>query len=156
MIIKFNPETKVENKLIENRIKIIYSNSKENKINFMTQIDGLEALINRVTYENQTKENSIIKLIYKIKQSRNSTRIFGKEFVFTNRKKVKIIINNRRKKLEEQLSYNNTIESIKIKAKIYDNIIFLSSMFNKCETLKSISNLSKLKTNHAKDIIHYS
>ena len=92
-----------------------------------------------------------------------SIRIFGKNFVNTNKNKCKIIYNNKIYELKEyfeeiDINYNNNENQIKLKLKIFNNIINMSYMFCECNTLLSLQYLSKSRAskNLKKERVNYS
>ena len=85
-------------------------------------------------------------------QDNNEIEIFNKKFVLKNKKRVKIIINNKKYKIEEKIQNEKQIFDIKIK--FLDNILKLNSMFQDCKSLSSILNFKNLDTKYLKTIFN--
>jgi len=86
------------------------------------------------------RNSTIIKLIYDITDIKK-IKIFSDDFVYKNKRKCKMIINNKVYLLNDiyQITENN-IKSLKIKLLILNNIkIDLSCMFSDCSSLKEFS-----------------
>ena len=77
-------------------------------------------------------------------------KIFNKSFISNNIKRVKIIINNKKYKIEEKIQNEKQIFDIKIK--FLDNIIYLNSMFKDCKPLYSVFNFQNFNTKYLKEI----
>ena len=103
----------------------------------------------------EIKINSSIEIYYNISiddevfdQTQEKIRIFGEKFVENNRYKCKIIYKNEEYELVEFIddidnSYSNN-ELAKIKLKIIAEINDISYMFNECNSLISILDISNL------------
>ena len=90
----------------------------------------------------KNKNYKILKLVYDIK-GKDKIRIFGKNFVKFNKNKCKIFYKNKEVELKEYYNdfsdnYNNG-GLIRFKLKIIHDSIIMSSMFNGCTTLFSVS-----------------
>ena len=95
-------------------------------------------------------ESKVITMIYdKNKNNDTQLRIFGAKFVENNKKICRIMYNNENYELKEYFENipngNNDENLIEIKLIIPDSIINISSMFQECHALISISSEVKLK-----------
>ena len=129
---------------------------------------------------NQNQNESEIKIIYEINKKNiwyERIKIFGEEFVENNKKKCKMIIDDKEYEISEKYNitnYNNGILEIKLKgitnmSGMFSNISSLSSlidisisntnnitnmseMFYGCSSLLSLPDISKWNTNNVKDM----
>ena len=148
-----------------NHREILIESIKEKNVNILKKIYSvfLGNYCNSQNYNNNTikdkkiiispkKEHNYISLFYNLKEkdSKNKNiKIFGEEFVLNNKYNCYMIYNNRKYNLSEYLEINNdNKEILKIQLKPINYINNLSFLFQGCSLLKSISNLSKLKTNN--------
>ena len=98
-----------------------------------------------------------IMMIYKPKENnKEKIRIFGTEFVKNNIDICKIIYNNEEYELKEYFNdiddeYNNKDE-IKIKLKGINNITDMSFMFDGCNSLSSLPDISKWNTSNVNNM----
>ncbi len=90
------------------------------------------------------KNISIMKYFIENEKNQKEIKIFGENFVKNNRKKCKIIINNKEKELMEIMEINE-----KIKLEIHDSLINIKEMFYKCQSIKSID---RMNTNNVKNM----
>ena len=125
------------------------------KESFIKLNDFLENINERKEIDDSEKDlKNIITLRYEKKEN-DLIRIFGDEFVWRNKNKCKIIINNEEKDLcnfidtTNILLNNNILEITLIKTK---NIINISHMFDNCNLLKTISDFSEWGTKNVTDI----
>jgi surface protein len=79
-------------------------------------------------------------------------KIFNEEFITNNKKRAKIIINNKQYELKEIVE--NDKQSFKIEIKFFDNIIYLNSMFKYCESLSGVYNFENFNTKYLKEIYY--
>ena len=88
-------------------------------------------------------KNEEIEIIYK-SNGYGGIKLFGSNFVVNNKYKCKIIYNNYESELKE---YLDCIKGeIKIKLKGINNITNMSYMFSGCNSLSSLSDISKVNT----------
>ena len=90
-------------------------------------------------------------MIYKINENILNKQILNKIFLLKNKKRAKVIINNKKYDLKEKIG-NKTNKIYKIKIKFLDNIININSMFKDCDLLTSVQNLQNLNTKYLKSI----
>jgi len=90
-------------------------------------------------------------MIYKNNGNNKKIKILNEIFISKNKKRAKIIINNKQYELKENLEYQKHFEQI-IKIKFFDCILYLNCMFKDCESLSSIKNFQNLNTNNLKEI----
>ena len=106
----------------------------------------------------QIKENNnILKIIYKINPyTEKRLKIFGDYFVKKNSNRCNIIYRNKKYSLKEYFDdinfKNDSNHLIIFKLNITDNIIDKSFMFHKCDSLISVSEISKYSILTTKDI----
>ena len=86
-----------------------------------------------INYYKKYIRKNIGKMKYKITE--NQTKIIDKEFILKNRKRAKIIINNKQYELKEYIYNKKYNHSFKIEIKFLDNIFYLKYMFNECKSL---------------------
>ena len=129
----------------------LFKLSLGNNVNFLYFTGGEEKCSNKnlklIHYKKYIEKN-IGKMIYR--KSRFYTKIFDKNFLSNNMKNAKIIINNRKYNLEENIG--NEKQIFKIKIKFFDNIIHLNSMFKDCKSLSSVYNFQNLNTKYLRTI----
>ena len=70
-------------------------------------------------------------------------KVFNKIFISNNKKRAKIIINNKQYELKENLENKKQFVHIKF----IDNIFYLNCMFKDCESLSSVKNFQYINTN---------
>ena len=87
-------------------------------------------------------EIEIYKMIYNLKNKVNKMKILGEYFIINNKNKGKLIINNKKIPLKSEISINN-INQNKIKMVLNKNAYNKSYIFKNCESLESISQISK-------------
>ena len=94
-----------------------------------------------------------IKIKYKVNKEKK-IRLFGKIFVEENKNKCKIKINKIKNELKEYYEIEDTsnIEEINIYLIGIKNIKNMNSMFEECESLLSLTNISKLNTSNITDM----
>ena len=102
-----------------------------------------------IYYKKYIKKN-IGKMIYKNTENNKEIKIFSEIFVLNNIKIAKIIINNKQNELKEKIG--NEKQLFKIKIKFLNNIVYLNSMFEDCQTLLSVNNFLNLNTKYLKAI----
>ena len=102
-----------------------------------------------IYYKKYIKKN-IGKMKYKITE--NQTKIIDKEFILKNKKRAKIIINNKHYELKEYIYNKKYNHSFKIEIKFLDNIFYLKYMFNECKSLSYINNFQSINTKYLKAI----
>ena len=85
----------------------------------------------------------------KKKEKKNSVKIFGSEFVKNNKNNCKIIYENEEYELKEYINIkDNKKEKIEIKLKGINNITNMSCLFHKCNSLSSLTDISKWDTSN--------
>ena len=138
----------IENKIIYNmKNEDIKNNKEEKKKNYLHELIGKK---------NEDKEDEIT-IRYKIEDimDRKEIRLFGDEFVKNNRRKCKIIIDKKEFNLKTYVDINvnqlnNGIFEIKLKG--IKKVTNMSYMFYNCESLSSLPNISKWKTQNVTDM----
>ena len=105
-------------------------------------------------------DTSEISIIYDIKkknnfieEDKNNINIFGLSFVENNKNICKIIIDNNEYEITEKYkikNYNNNILEIKLKG--INNVTDMRYMFDKCSSLSSLPDISKLNTNNVRNM----
>ena len=131
-----------DNSVIENLNKILSSNNK-----FKVISDIYEKMNFKFIEE--------LDLIYSIKKDSNQIKIFGKKFVENNKKFCKIIIEEQEYDLVEVLELNKIKKinkTLEIKLNGISNINIMSDMFDGCESLISLGNISNMNTSNINDI----
>ena len=97
------------------------------------------------------KQNKKMNISIKNK-SRNSINLFGDGFTKENKKKCRIIYENKLKELETKINIKQETQNYrKTNLLILDNISYIKGMFYKCENLISIKNLEAIETKNIKD-----
>ena len=140
----FENRQKIEQKINKNNINnnyIVQNNYQNNNKRFQNDNQQLSTQQNNI-YQNE-------EIIYKPNKKGNA-RIFGDTFLNNNKEKCKIIYKNKEYELKGYFNdidkeYNNKDE-IKIKLKGIENITNMSCMFDCCETLSSLPDISKYNT----------
>ena len=90
-------------------------------------------------------------MLYKNNGNNKKITIFNKIFISKNKKRSKIIINNKQYDLKENLESQKHFVQI-IKIKFFDYIFNLNCMFQDCESLSSVKNFQNINTNKLKEI----
>ena len=128
------------NKYIENEL-----NKIKVKYNYGYNLDQILNVYNEIV----NNKNNEIEIIYKSKE-KERVKIFGVDFVKNNKEKCRIIFNNEEYKLTE---YFNSIDNeLKIKLKGINYVTNMGRMFQECDSLYSLPDISKLKTSSATDM----
>ena len=104
----------------------------------------------KIIYDKKYQKKNIGKMKYGNFKGDEEIKIFNKSFISNNIKRVKIIINNKKYKIEEKIQNEKQIFDIKIK--FLDNIIYLNSMFKDCKPLYSVFNFQNFNTKYLKEI----
>ena len=118
-----------------------------------TKIEENKSKIESILPKKQKQNSHYMKLIYGKKKNENENKnenkkeisIFGSKFKENNRKKLILIIKNKKCDLNEKISIEIKDNDHKIKTKFLDNIINLDSMFEGCTFLLKISNFNNIK-----------
>ena len=98
-------------------------------------------------FENINDEITILYNIKERQRKKGKIRIFGKNFVKNNKNKCKIIIDEKKYKLMEEINIKNE-ETIEIKLIDIYKITDISSMFEGCSSLSYLPDISKWNTNN--------
>ena len=121
----------------------------ENNNLLIKDIEDIKKLLNM----NYTKE---CELEYELNKNKNEIRIFGKDFVYNNKEKCKIIIDEKEKEISEFYKYEKKGKNtITIKLKLNENIEDITGIFTDCENLisvKSIFSINSLDINDLSDL----
>ena len=127
---------------------------KCNFINFKSKdksnINLSNKILQNIFYKKCIKSN-LGKMIYKKTGNNKELKIFNKIFISKNKKRAKIIINNKLYELKEN-SENQKNFVQKIKIKFFDYILYSNCMFQDCESLVSVKNFQNINTNKLKEI----
>jgi len=89
----------------------------------------------------------------KYEESDKNINIFGFEFVYNNKDKCKMIIDNEEYEIAPRYNigkYNNN--KLKIKLKGINNVTNISNLFNECSSLSSLTDISKWNINNVTDM----
>ena len=98
------------------------------------------------------KDITEISIIYNIKDE-DYIRLFGDKFVENNKNICKMIIENKEYKIEAEYNVKNYRNSIlKIQLIRINKVTNMSYMFDKCSSLLSLPDISKLNTNNVTDM----
>ena len=93
-----------------------------------------------------------INIIYNIKY-KNGVRLFDKDFVEKNNNNLKLIIDGKEQDLIDYYELkNNNKDILEIKLKGITNVINMSWMFNGCNSLSSLPDISKWNTSNVNDM----
>ena len=90
-----------------------------------------------------------IKIKYKLDKNMNQLRLFGSNFVLNNKDIAKILYENEEYELKEEITIKNCMlnkDTLEIDLIFVDNIIKMIDMFDKCDNLISLSDMSNLDT----------
>ena len=142
IIIKLKDYTKIEhilNESIERKNTFIINDNKK-----------YEKLFIHIKKDEANTYSQFIKMKYKKDKNDINLIILNRNFISYNKKKCKLIIENKKKDLKEiikikEIWKNNEI--IGIKLQYLDYIINMNSLFEKCSSLIKIRNIDKLNTN---------
>jgi len=105
----------------------------------------------KISYYKKYIKSNIGKMIYKNTGNNKKITLFNKIFISNNKKRAKIIINNKQYELKENLENQKHFEQI-IKIKSFDYIFYLNCMFKDCESLFSIKNFQNINSNNLKEV----
>ena len=133
----FNKKLELFKLSIGNKTTNLYTHKKE------TSNQNIEIIF----YKKYSKKN-IGKMIYKKNDIIKDTKIFNTIFILKNKKKARIIINNKLNNLEENIE--NKKQIFKIQIKFLDIILYLNSMFENCKSLSSVDNFQNINTKYLK------
>ena len=161
---KNNNEEKKKIKVIKNDESNVKRNNKESK-EIKVNMDN-ESNVKRDNKESKeymdNENNDEILIRYKIDYNENdriwskSVNLFGDEFIKKNSHLCKIILNGKENELDSYCIIskkdllNNNIFEIKLKG--IKNITNMSYIFNKCESLVSLPDISKWNTQNVTDM----
>jgi len=140
--------------LSNNKILELFKLSIGNNINILDYNQSKKEPPNQnieISYFKKYIKSNIGKMIYKNIGNNKETKIFNKKFISNNKKRAKIIINNKLYELKENLD-NKNIFAQTIKIKFFDYIFYLNCMFQDCESLFSVKNFQNINTKHLKTI----
>ena len=131
-------------------IELFKSSIGDNKINlnYKKKIEEYSKKNKKIIYYKHYIKKNIGKMIYKVIDNIKEIKIFNEKFIFKNKKKDIIIINN--KKYELKGKFENKKQIFKIKIKFLDNILKLNSMFEDCKSLSYVHNFQYLNTKYFK------
>ena len=104
-----------------------------------------------ISYYKKYIKSNIGKMIYKNTGKNEKIAIFNKIFISNNKKRAKIIINNKLYELKENLKNQKHFFQI-IKIKFFDYIFYLNYMFKDCKSLLSVTNFQNINTKNIKEI----
>jgi len=94
-------------------------------------------------------------IIYKINKNDKKVKIFGKDFVKNNKNKTKIIYEDTEYELQEEFNLDKTFiqkDMLVIKLKGISYITDMSYMFNNCNSLIDLPDISTWNINKVKDM----
>ena len=127
---------------VENIIKTKNLNEKFNQI---------LSIYNKMGYKNE------IRILYKYSKKNKKIRLFGQKFVEKNKKLCKLIIDNKETDLIEFYENKETTpksDKIEIILKNINKVTDMSSIFNKCYSLESIPDFSKINMSSITNIAY--
>jgi len=104
----------------------------------------------KIIYNKIYIKKNIGKMIYKTNEFNNKIKILNEIFITNNKRRTKIIINNKQYNLRGNIENKSIF--LKIKIKFLDNIIKLNSMFKECKSLNSVHNFKSINTIYLKTI----
>ena len=104
------------------------------------------------TTKKEQKDMNIGKIVYITNEVTNQIKIFGKRFVEINKNKAKIIRNNKKYNLKEEIIDKKENTIFKIKLKFLENMFNIESMFEECIKLLFISLFPKYNTKYLKNL----
>jgi len=145
--LKDKNNTTLNNNKILNLFKLSVGN---NIINLNYNKNKKESSNQEINYCKKYIKKDIGKMIYVNTENNLQIKIFQKIFIYNNKERAKIIIYNKQYELIENIRYRN--QTIKIKIKFLDNIIYLNSMFEDCKSLFAVYNLQNINTKYLKRI----
>ena len=141
------------------------NNLSNNKLNEITIIYNVNILRDKIKDRNENKNESFVESVFDENKNEssesesefddNKIRIFGKDFVRINKNNCYLMINNQKMDLCEYLEinkYQNDNNSLEIKLFEINPIINMSHMFNECESLISLPDISKWDTKNVKNM----
>ena len=80
-------------------------------------------------------------------------KIFGDTFVENNKKKCKMVIDNKELEITGKYNIENCNNNkLEIELKGINNVVDMSYMFNRCSSLLSLPDISKWNTNNVSDM----
>jgi len=151
-LIKLNDKININ--LNKNKIIQLFKLSFGNNIiylNYNKKKNESSNKVKKIFYYKRKKENNIGKMIYSNNTKNNEEiKLFDKEFLSSNIKRTKMILNNKQYKMKENIE--NHKQHFKIKIKFLDNIIKMNSMFKGCESLTSVINFQNINTKYLKTL----
>ena len=152
--IHFKLKDKTKFNLNRDKILELFKSSIGNNINILDYNQNKNETSNKsleINYYKKCVKSNIGKMIYKITKINKEIKIFNEIFISNNKKRAKIIINNKQYELKENLENLKHFEQI-IKIKFFDSIFYLNCMFQDCESLYSVKNFQNINTNKLKEI----
>ena len=130
--------------IINDIIKINDEKNIKEKINKLIDI-----------YNKMNAKDNEIEILYNIKENEKEIKIFGDLFVKNNKKICKIIYGNKKYELTDSFKINNLENKnniFKINLICTSNITNMSGMFEYCQSLISLLNISNLNTSKVNDM----
>ena len=129
-----------------NKMKDIYILSKQTnkKILNTIKLKKEEKIINFIENEkenNKKYNNKNISIFEYFIKNKKIIKIFGYLFVKKNKKKCRIIINNKEKEFKYYITINK-VKKLKIKLEIYEYLISIKEMFKECQEIRKINKLN--------------
>ena len=119
-----------------NFINVSLANGKKNRIQIESKKEFMKINIqNLYSYCN--------KLVYSNDNFIKEIQIFGTKFLINNIKKLKIIIKNKNRKINIDGKIRTEMKILRIKIIFLDRILYLNSLFNSCDSLLSLPDISK-------------
>ena len=129
-----------------------------NEINNNKLLEIIKEINNENKYENKFKSlisiyremtNESIKLVYNINKKAGKVKIFGKDFVKNNKNICKIEYENNEYALSEEFNIKDkTKDILEIKLKNVNKLTNMAYIFNECNSLSTLSELSKWDTSN--------
>ena len=130
-----------DDNMVKDINNVIIDNNIQNKFNKLINI--------------YNKINNKISIIYNINKNDKEIKVFDGKFVENNFKNCIMIIDNKEYKLSDKFNIQNyNQDKITIKLKGIKNITDMSYMFRDCESLLSISDISKWSTSNINNMSH--
>ena len=130
----------------------IYNKIKGNNSYFICQKNENH---NDIGIDNNNEIKTLKELKYKIKENDSKIKVFGKNFVKNNKDKCKIICQNKSYDLSEYFDlsdYDKNKDILEIKLEGINNVSNMSYMFNRCQALDSLEDISNLNVDNITNI----
>ena len=95
---------------------------------------------------------NIFILKYKVEDNKKYIKLFGNNFVYENKDKCKIEVNDKQKQINQFYRIEDNLKELEIKIIGNNNITNMSYMFEECDTLLELSDISQWNTSKVVDM----